>query len=201
MVKPASWISCSRGMLLAIFLIVSAASCLADSYSDQGTVFITGTITAIENQQNCDKYDCHIGSTWSLAMTFLAPDWDAPGSHYTISTVFLNCVGGPPCFVGYQASSDFGWGPYGYDVLYVDIEDGKVVDARVGSGGYFIEWGEADEWFYVNAFSGTTTGYAIPTPEPSTLLLLASGAVLSRVRRMRLFPRMTWSGVCNKKLS
>ncbi len=168
--------------LVVIFLIASAGACFAGSYSDEGTVYITGTITDIENPQTCDRYGCHIGSTWSLAMTFLAHDWNSPDSNYSISTVLLNCFGGPPCIDGYQASSDFGWGPFGFDILSVDIQGGKIEDARVACGGYFIEMGEADRWSYVDGFSGTTTGYAAPTPDPATILSLASGLVLIRLR-------------------
>jgi len=187
--KPALPMFRNTVLLVVILVSASVAICSADTYADQGTVFITGTITSIENQQTCDMYDCHIGSTWSLAMTFLAPDWNAPGSHYEFSTVFLNCIGGPPCFTGYQASSDFGWGPYGYDILYVDIEDGKVADARVATGGYYIEWGQADYWVYEPGFSGTTTGYAIPTPEPASLITLLGGAVLLPMKRVLRFRR------------
>lgn len=175
----------ARAPLLVLFLLASALGCFADIYSDEGTVYITGTITDIANQQTCDRYGCHIGSTWSLSMHFEAPDWNAPDSNYLISTVLLNCIGGPPCIDGYQASSDFGWGPYGFDILSVDIENGKVVDARAACGGYFIEWGEADIWSYVDGFSGTTTGYAAPgppIPDPATILTLATGIALVRIR-------------------
>ena len=163
--------------LIAFFLIVSAVHCFADLYADEGTVYITGTITDIENQQDCDRYGCHIGSTWNLSMTFLAPHWNAPGSNYFISTELLTCIGGPPCIIGYQSSSDFGWGPYGFDGLSVDIEDGKVVDARVATGGYFIEWGDDDRWSYVDDFSGTTTGHADTTPDAATVLTFATAVV------------------------
>lgn len=168
--------------LIVLFLIVSAVHCFADTYSDEGTVYITGNITEIQNQEACERYGCQIGSSWNLAITFLAPNWNAPGSSYFISTVLLNCFGGPPCITGYQAGSDFGWGPYGFDTLSVDIEDGKVVDARASSGGYFIEWGQADLWNYVDDMSGTTTGYAIPTPDAATILAFATGVVLARMR-------------------
>lgn len=174
--------------LVVLFLIASAGACFADSYSDEGTVYITGTITNIENQQTCDLYDCHIGSTWSLEMTFLASDWNAPGSNYFISTVFLNCMGGPPCFIDYHATSDFGWGPFGFDMLSVDIEDGKVVDAQVDCGGYYIEWGAADVWARMDGFSGTTTGYAAPTPDPATIVTLATGMGL--IGMIRNMPRL-----------
>jgi hypothetical protein len=168
--------------LVILFLIASAVGCFADVYSDEGTIYITGTITDIENQLTCDRFGCQMGSTWSLSMHFLAPDWNAPDSNYLISTVFPNCIGGPPCIDGYQATSDFGWGPFGFDMLYVDIEDGKVVDARVASGGYFIEMGEADTWSYVDAFSGTTKGFAAPgppVPDPATVLTFATGMALA----------------------
>ena len=181
--KIGSMIRCNRALLVAFFLVASAAACFADPYADQGTVFITGTITQIQGQQVCNQYDCHIGSTWTLAMTFLAPDWNAPGSHYIINAAFLNCIGGPPCFTDYRVNSDFGWGPYLFDDMSVDIENGEVVDARASDAGYFIEWGEANSWDYVIGFSGTTSGYAIPTPEPATILMSAGGALLSGVRR------------------
>jgi hypothetical protein len=165
-------------------LLVSAASGLADAYADEGTIYITGTITSIENQQTCDRYDCHLGSTFTLAMTFLAPDWNAPDSHYMFSSLMLSCIGGPPCFTGYQASSDFGWAPYGFDILYADIEDGNVVDARVGTGGYFIEWGQDNRWSFVDAFSGTTTGYAVATPEPAGIVTFVSGIFLVGIKRI-----------------
>jgi hypothetical protein len=92
-------------------------------------------------------------------------------------------VGGPPCFTDYHATSDFGWGPFGFDILSVDIEDGKVVDGRVSCGGYYIEWGEADVWSRVDGFSGTTAGYAAPTPDPATILTFATGMGLIRVMR------------------
>lgn len=164
--------------LLLIFLVTSAPNCFADIYSNDGSVYLTGTITDIENQPTCDLYGCHTGSTWNLWMHFQAPDWNAPGSNYSLSTVLLNCFGGPPCIDGYDASSDFGWGPYGFDILSVYIENGKVVDARAACGGYFIEWGQADVWEYVNAFSGTTTGYAAPgppIPDLTTVLTFATG--------------------------
>ena len=172
--------------LVVIFLIASAGACFADNYSDEGTVYITGTVTDIQNQQTCDRYGCHIGSTWNLLMHFQAPDWNAPGSNYFISTVLLNCIGGPPCIDGYQANSDFGWGPFGFDILSVDIEDGKVVDTRAACGGYFVEWGQADIWEYVDGFSGMTTGYAAPgppIPDPPTILIFASGIALICVGR------------------
>ncbi len=117
-------------------------------------------------------------------MTFRAPEWNAPGSNYFMSTVLLNCMGGPPCIDGYQATSDFGWGPFGFDILSIDIEDGKLVDTRAACGGYFIEMGEANIWEYVLGFSGTTTGYATPTPEPATIMGLASGTALFCFRRI-----------------
>jgi len=171
--------------LIVFFLIATAAPCVADPYSDQGTVYITGTISDIGNQQTCDRYGCQMGSTWSLAMSFLAPNWNAPGANYSISTVLLNCFGGPPCINDYRASSDFGWGPFGFDILSIDIADGKVVDARASCGGYYIELGEANVWSYVNGFSGTTTGYAAPTPDAPTILTLASGmGVMGWLRAM-----------------
>src|SRR5690242_1590349 len=90
--------------LIFLSLVLSAAGCLADPYSDVGTVYITGTITDIQDQQVCDSYNCHIGSAWSLQMTFMAPHWNAPGTDYFISDVLLNCFGGPPCIFGYQAT-------------------------------------------------------------------------------------------------
>jgi hypothetical protein len=169
--------------LFVLFLMGSAVGCFADSYSNEGTVYITGAITDIQNQATCDRYDCHIGSSWNLWVTFQAPDWNAPDSNYLISTVLLNCFGGPPCIDGYGASSDFGWAPYGFDILSVDIKGGKVVDARASCGGYFIESVRADIWAYVGAFSGRTTGYATPTPEPATVLALVTGMALIRIRR------------------
>jgi hypothetical protein len=179
----------SFALIILLFLLASAAGCFADPYHDYGTVFITGTITDVWNQQTCDQYNCHIGSTWNLEMTFLAPNWDAPDSHYEFDAVMLGCIGGPPCFVGYYAYSDFKWAPYLYDGLYVDIENGKVVDARVATGGYFIEWGKADVWDYEPGFGGTTTGYAVAAPEPGTIILLTSGALLSGIRRISLVRR------------
>ncbi len=175
----------ARAPLILFFLIISAGSCFADIYADEGTVYITGTITDIQDQQICDQYGCHIGSTWSLAMHFRAPDWNAPGSDYFMSTVLLNCFGGPPCIDGYHASSDFGWGPFGFDILSIDIQDGKVVDARAGCGGYFVEWGEANIWNYSYAFSGTTTGYAAPgppVPDPATVMTFATAIAMIGVR-------------------
>jgi hypothetical protein len=170
--------------LIILFLLFSAVFCFASPYSDEGTIYITGTITDIQNQQTCDTYGCHIGSSWSLWMSFLAPQWDNPGSSYEFSTVLLSCMGGPPCFTGYGASSDFGWAPFGFDILYIDIEDGKLADARVGCGGYFVELGEADVWSRVDAFSGTTTGYAAPTPDPATILTLSTGLWMARKTRI-----------------
>jgi hypothetical protein len=72
--------------------------------------------------------------------------------------------------------------------LSVNIEDGKVVDARVACGGYFIELGEADLWSYVDGFSGTTAGYAAPTPDPATILTVATGMAV--IRMMRNMPRL-----------
>lgn len=179
--------------LLLLLLMASAASCFADSYSDEGTVFINGTLTDIQNQETCDRYDCQIGSSWNLWMHFQAPDWNAPGSNYFISTVLLTCFGGPPCIDKYGAGSDFGWGPYGFDILSIEINDGKVVDARVGTNGYFIEWGESDIWQYVDAFSGSTIGYVAPgpeAPEPAAILSFASGIGLIglslKLRRLTL---------------
>ncbi len=166
--------------LMVVFLILSASLCLADVYSDQGTVYITGTITSIEDQQTCDQFGCQMGSSWSLWMSFLAPQWNAPGSSYEFSTAMLSCMGGPPCFTGYGASSDFGWAPYGFDILYLDIEDGQLADARVGCGGYFVELGEADIWSRMDGFSGTTIGYAAPTPDPATVLTFLTGMLLAR---------------------
>ena len=121
-------------------------------------------------------------------MTFLAPQWNAPDSNYLITALFINCVGGPPCFIGYQASSDFGWGPYGFDVLSVDIEDGQVADALVACGGYSIEWGRDNRWSYVDGFSGTTTGNVTTTPDPVTLLTFATG--VSLICLWRKIPRV-----------
>jgi len=173
--------------------MICGVGVFADNYADEGTVYINGTVTDIENQQTCDLYGCHIGSTWSLSMHFLAPDWNAPDSNYLISTVLLNCIGGPPCIDGYQASSDFGWGPYGFDILSVDIEGGKVVDARLACNSYYIEWGEADRWSYADDFWGTTTGYAAPgppVPDPATLVSFATAmAVIGtklNIRRVAL---------------
>ena len=176
------------GLLVVILLVASAVGCFADTYSDVGTVYLTGTITDVEDQQTCDRFGCHMGSTWSLAMTFLAPQWNAPDSNYLITTLFINCVGGPPCFIGYQASSDFGWGPYGFDVLSVDIEDGQVADALVACGGYSIEWGRDNRWSYVDGFSGTTTGNVTTTPDPVTLLTFATG--VSLICLWRKIPRV-----------
>lgn len=173
-----------KWLYLAILFLLSAATCLADDYANQGTIFITGTINDIQNQQTCDQYGCQMGDSWSLEMTFRAPEWNAPGSNYFMSTVLLNCMGGPPCIDGYQATSDFGWGPFGFDILSIDIEDGKLVDTRAACGGYFIEMGEANIWEYVLGFSGTTTGYATPTPEPATIMGLASGTALFCFRRI-----------------
>lgn len=176
-------------LLVVLFLVVSAVRCCADNYSDQGMVYISGTVTDIENQQVCDSFGCQMGSSWSLWMHFQAPDWNAPGSDYSLSTVLLNCFGGPPCIDGYGASSDFGWAPYGFDMLSVDILDGKVVDARAACGGYFIEWGQADLWSYGDAFSGVTTGYAAPTPDAATIVSLATGMMIVGKRLHVLRPK------------
>lgn len=174
-----------RLIFLTLFVLASALTCLADSYANAGTILISGTITSIENQQTCDVYGCQIGSTWNLEIDFFAPEWNAPWSNYEFSTVLLNCIGGPPCFTGYSASSDFGWGPYMYDILYAKIVNGSLVDVRDGCGGYYIEWGEKDVWSRVDAFSGTTTGFVVPTeytPEPVTIVVAATGAAIGYAR-------------------
>lgn len=180
----------SAPLPLLLLLIASAVGCFADTYSSEGTVYITGTVTGMQNPHSCDLYGCHLGSTWSLEMTFVAADWNAPDSSYFISTVLLNCIGGPPCITDYHATSDFGWGPYGFDILSVDIEGGKVVDARASTGGYTIEWGEENWWSYAYSISGTTTGYAVPTPDPATILSFATGVTLLGLSRyIRQFAR------------
>ena len=176
--------------LVVLLLIVSAVGCFADTYANEGTVSITGTITDIQNQQTCAVYNCHIGSTWTLQMSFVAPEWSAPGSSYSISDVLLNCFGGPPCITGYHATSDFGWGPFGFDILLVDIENGQIVGARADTGGYSIEWGQANSWQYVDGFSGTTTGQSEATPEPACLITFISGAVVVAMRRLSPISRM-----------
>jgi len=172
----------TRGLLIIILVATATVASLADPYADEGTVYMTGTITSIENQQTCDLFNCHIGSTWNAWMTFRAPDWNAPGSHYDIFALMLGCYGGPPCILDWNGSSDFGWTPFYFDQLILEIDDGKVMDARAGADNYFLDWGEDNSWEYVNGFSGTITGYAVPTPDPATLLIVVTGMALIGTR-------------------
>ena len=167
---------------LAAFLLLSAACSLADPYSNQGMVYVTGVINSIDNQQTCVKFGCHLGDSWTFEMGFQAPDWNAPGSNYLITTGFLNCIGGPPCIDYYTATSDFKWSPFYFDVLSVQIENGKVVDVRAAAGNYFAEWGFSDRWLYVNGFSGSTSG-DVATPEPATVVLMCGGILGGLCRR------------------
>ena len=67
---------------------------------------------------------------------------------------------------------------YGFDMLSVDIEDGKVVDARVASGGYFIEMGEADIWALCRCLfrhDNRICAPGPPVPDPATILTFATG--------------------------
>lgn len=171
-----------NGFLLATLLLLPAAACMADAYSNQGVVYLAGVINSIDNQQTCHKFGCQVGDHWALEMAFTAADWNAPGSNYMISAGNLNCFGGPPCIDNFHASSNFGWSPFYFDDLSIQIQNGKIVDVRASAGNYFIEWGFRDRWLYWNGFSGTTispltpaTGPLTPTPEPDTLVLAATG--------------------------
>jgi hypothetical protein len=177
-------------LLIATLLLFSAVASLADSYANEGMVYVTGVINSIDNQQTCNKFGCHLGDQWTFAMGFRAQDWNAPGSNYLISTGFLNCIGGPPCIDYYKATSNFGWSPFYFDSLIIQIDDGNVVDVRAGAGNYFIEWGFADRWLYEYGFSGSTSGYAVATPEPTTLTLVVGGILGSLAKRKILTRRM-----------
>ena len=148
--------------LTLLFLLFLETTAFAQ-YSDHGIVQVTGTVTSVQNQQECDQYACQIGSQWVATIQFWAPGWNAPSSNFDIYTVLVNCMGGPPCFTGYSATSNFGWAPWGFDTLHLKVQNGVVVDVGIYAGGYWAEWGQDATWSLTGAFSGITTAqiYAV----------------------------------------
>ncbi len=144
-------------LIVACLLLIGTS---VAQYSDHGVVKLTGTLTGIDNQQTCAEYNCFVGAQWTATLSFTALNWNAADSNFSIDTVLINCIAGPPCFTGYTATSDFGWGPYGFDTLHIEVKNGRVSDVSIATGGYAINWGQTNNWMLINGFNGTTTGAA-----------------------------------------